>query len=226
MNKQEAIQAINEAFDKLNAACEHRHEWDQYVNILERDERDYRKGHGGFGGHPTCGITVKEALRFWAVHFVFERFVGSAGRPEPYQPEAKDFFSVRQAVFASAGIADLCRVEIQRAFTPDEMGAFLAIDYAALMNAENKKGLDVAPPGRLGGQIPDPPTLAEHSEKLYACKECGFEKQIKTNHWGEVYSFGYYNTCPNCPPFKRPNTWTCKETPPAGFGLPARWQKQ
>ncbi len=51
----------------------------------------------------------------------------------------------------------------------------------------------------------------ELKEKLYACKVCGHEKRITTNHFGECYSSGNINTCPTCPPFKRPNTWVCKE---------------
>lgn len=39
--------------------------------------------------------------------------------------------------------------------------------------------------------------------KTYYCSECKYEKQIDTNHFGECYSWGRYNTCPKCPPYKK-----------------------
>jgi DNA-directed RNA polymerase subunit RPC12/RpoP len=55
------------------------------------------------------------------------------------------------------------------------------------------------------------------SYKLYKCRRCGFEKKIKTNHFGSVWSFGRYNTCPECPPFAKypeyggQTYWDCQE---------------
>lgn len=69
------------------------------------------------------------------------------------------------------------------------------------------------------------PITAKYSVKKYKCQECGHEKEIGTNHWGECYSFGNYNTCPTCPPYKRPNTWICCEKPPKGYGKPKPWKK-
>ena len=58
----------------------------------------------------------------------------------------------------------------------------------------------------------------------YKCKECGSIKLIQTNHYGECYSFGNYNTCTNCPPYKRPNTWVFDgEIPVNGF-VPVPWE--
>lgn len=64
------------------------------------------------------------------------------------------------------------------------------------------------------------PTTEKIRSKLYRCKECGYENEQSTNHFGEVYSWGSHNTCPSCPPYKRPNTWVCCEEPPAGMGKP------
>lgn len=61
--------------------------------------------------------------------------------------------------------------------------------------------------------------------KQYACKACGHKKMIDTNHYGECYSLGNYNRCPDCrplPPDKRnpqaviyPTTvWVCQEKEP------------
>jgi len=63
------------------------------------------------------------------------------------------------------------------------------------------------------------------SYKSYQCKECGHEKEIDTNHYGECYSWGNYNTCPSCPPYKRPNTWVCTAEVPKDGWVPEPWTK-
>jgi hypothetical protein len=68
------------------------------------------------------------------------------------------------------------------------------------------------------------PTTGKYCEKRYKCKECGHEKMIGTNHFGECYSLGNYNACPQCPPFKRPTTWVCAEPLPEGMGTPEPWK--
>lgn len=60
--------------------------------------------------------------------------------------------------------------------------------------------------------------------KPYKCKECGYEKEIQTNHYGECYSFGNHNTCPSCPPFKRPNVWVFNGDKPQEAWVPAPWK--
>lgn len=60
--------------------------------------------------------------------------------------------------------------------------------------------------------------------KPYKCSQCGFEKQIQTNHFGECYSLGNYNACPNCAPFKRPTTWICQLDCPPDMQKPAPWK--
>lgn len=55
------------------------------------------------------------------------------------------------------------------------------------------------------------------SKKRYKCKECGLIKELETNHYGDCYSWGHYNCCPNCPPCKKYpefgglTTWECVE---------------
>lgn len=39
--------------------------------------------------------------------------------------------------------------------------------------------------------------------KKYACKRCGHEKLIDTNHYGKCWSLNRYNTCPKCPPWAK-----------------------
>ena len=43
----------------------------------------------------------------------------------------------------------------------------------------------------------------EHTSKEYICSECGYKTQQTTNHYGNTWSFGRYNTCPECPPYKK-----------------------
>jgi len=53
--------------------------------------------------------------------------------------------------------------------------------------------------------------------KKYKCKRCGYVKTQYTNHNGNTWSWGRFNTCLNCPPWaKYPeyggNTvWECLE---------------
>lgn len=56
------------------------------------------------------------------------------------------------------------------------------------------------------------------THKRYKCKRCGYVGTQATNHYGETYSWGHYNACPNCPPYaKYPEfggltIWQCLET--------------
>lgn len=67
--------------------------------------------------------------------------------------------------------------------------------------------------------------------KKYACAKCGHEMMIDTNHYGECYSLGHYNTCPNCPPYAKypefggSTTWICKEKAPSPENIPPKWKK-
>jgi len=68
------------------------------------------------------------------------------------------------------------------------------------------------------------PTIGPMSYKKYKCRECGHETQHQTNHWGPTYSWGRVDVCPHCPPYKRPTTWDCMETPPDGFARAEEWK--
>lgn len=61
------------------------------------------------------------------------------------------------------------------------------------------------------------------TEKRYKCSQCGHESKQTTNHYGETYSFGNFNCCPICPPYKRPTTWKCAESVPEGVTVPEPW---
>ena len=54
--------------------------------------------------------------------------------------------------------------------------------------------------------------------KSYKCKRCGHVTTQTTNHYGETYSLGRFNTCPNCPPWAKyaefggSTVWECIES--------------
>ena len=62
-------------------------------------------------------------------------------------------------------------------------------------------------------------------KKAYACKACGHEKELETNHYGECYSFGTYTMCPNCHDAEQVTVWVCQEAPPEGMGVPEPWRR-
>ena len=53
--------------------------------------------------------------------------------------------------------------------------------------------------------------------KKYKCKECGHITEQATNHYGSTWSWGKFNTCPKCPPYKKypeyggSTVWECME---------------
>lgn len=55
--------------------------------------------------------------------------------------------------------------------------------------------------------------------KKYKCQRCAHVVTQSTNHYGETYSWGRFNTCPNCPPWAKyaefggSTVWECLEQP-------------
>jgi len=58
------------------------------------------------------------------------------------------------------------------------------------------------------------------TSKKYKCDRCGHIEEKSTNHYGDTWSSGRFNTCPQCPPWAKypefggATTWTCLEEPP------------
>jgi len=128
--RSEAVNAINGAFWKLAHACEHKHEWDQYLNIIDQEEKDHRRF---CPAGVRCGLTRTESKRLFAVKEVFDRFVVHQCDQRIFTPEAKDFFHIKKSVFAACAIADICEDSIRNKFSLDEMRDWLhRIDYAEL----------------------------------------------------------------------------------------------
>jgi len=66
--------------------------------------------------------------------------------------------------------------------------------------------------------------------KHYKCKDCGYDKEIDTNHYGECYSIANYNTCPSCQPtvhdkYHKSVTWVFAGELPKDAWIPEPWQK-
>lgn len=193
---------IDDAFYRLARICEGTHDWDRFTYQEEREERDHVKHKPD--SLPRQGISVPKAARLFAVRHILQ------GRDGQAAPTADDIFSIRLSVFMSQALYKRHKTPIDEAFTPEETKELLAIDYAEHAKAEG------------GGRMSKPTTEASRA-KWYKCSQCGYAKEITTNHYGECYSFGSHNTCPDCPPFKRPTTWQCAEQPPANMTTPEKW---
>ena len=61
------------------------------------------------------------------------------------------------------------------------------------------------------------PTTGPYKIKPYRCRDCGVEREIGTNHWGDCYPF--CNLCGHI------TSWECLEEIPIGFAKPVPWQR-
>lgn len=59
-------------------------------------------------------------------------------------------------------------------------------------------------------------TTGKYSNKPYRCMQCGTEKLLGTNHWGECYPFCY--VC------QTTTVWECLEPIPDGYKKPEPWK--
>lgn len=64
-------------------------------------------------------------------------------------------------------------------------------------------------------------STSKYSDKLYRCNNCGHQRMIGTNHFGECYL-----RCPNCSwrTCKSFQVHTCMEPVPEGMGIPEPWK--
>lgn len=60
------------------------------------------------------------------------------------------------------------------------------------------------------------PVTGKYSMKLYKCSKCETEKQIGTNHWGDIYPY-----CKKC---NHITIWNCLEPMPKGYTKPEPWK--
>ncbi len=83
---------------------------------------------------------------------------------------------------------------------PDEAAARLKI-YDTHEHISNLKVFEIMP----------------RTAKRYACARCGCVSEQVTNHYGETWSWGHVNACPDCPPWAKypefggSTLWKCLE---------------
>ena len=150
------LEMLESAYWRLQGCCESTHEWDRYLELHEREEKQHR---GFKPDHVECGLTRKQSVRLFAVKEVFERFgmpnvcvcgwqgAGSvcgdcgkqANKQAIFTPAAEAYFHVRGSCFAAVAIAHLCRDRIMAEFTGLEMIEWLAkVDYVELNRDQRK----------------------------------------------------------------------------------------
>ena len=124
------IKLIDKAFYRLERCCESTHNWDKYLAIHEKEEC----GHRRFCPDGVkCGLTKAQSVRLFAVKQIFERFVPGHSGESIFTPQARDFFSIKQSVFAACALGADKAKEICAEFTEAEMVEWLAkVDYAEL----------------------------------------------------------------------------------------------
>jgi hypothetical protein len=130
VKRSEQIKAIDKAFNRLFMCCEHTHDWNRYLDLIDQEE----KGHRRFKpAGINCGLAFGQSRKLFAVKEVFERFVPAHTGEKVYTPEAKDYFRIRGSVFAACAIGDSCATEILKEFSEPEMVEWLAsVDYVEL----------------------------------------------------------------------------------------------
>ena len=128
--KAQKINMINEAFFKLDRACEHTRDWDKYIQLHETEEKEHRRFKpAGL----QCGLTRKQSIRLFMVQRIFERFVSPRESEKIFTPTAADFFTIKPAVFGACALAEACKDRILQQFGPNYMRNWLdEIDYAEL----------------------------------------------------------------------------------------------
>lgn len=150
VNRRQQLKMLGDAFGRLENACSCTHEWDRYLDLHRKEERQHRTLKPD---HVTCGLTRAQAVRLFAVKEIFERFgmpnccvcgwlgaestcqdCGKVAQPQKiFTPSLEDYFSIRQSCYAAVAIAKKCEAEIWQQFDRLEMVQWLAtVDYCAL----------------------------------------------------------------------------------------------
>lgn len=129
------LKAVDKAYWRVAKCCEHTHDWDRYLALVEEEE----KGHRRFCPDGLkCGLTKAQAVRLFAVKELFERFVPAhkSDGGHIFTPTAADFFHVRHSVFGACDLANSCELQILKEFQKPEMVHWLAtVDYVKLNGA-------------------------------------------------------------------------------------------
>lgn len=129
MTKKEQREMIRTYYSRMlrclmSSSYEHR-----YRRMQEASEKDHRRM--GFGAR-TFGITKPTAVELFYVRDVLMYRTTKGGHCNI--PDAKDFFWMKETIFAGYALYKENEEKIRAAFTADEANAFLAgVDYAELV---------------------------------------------------------------------------------------------
>jgi hypothetical protein len=161
VDRKQQLNMLDATFWRLARCCESAHEWDKYVALNEQEEKAHRRFKPD---HVECGLTKAQAVRYFAVKEVFERFgmpnvcrcgwqgansicpeCGKvASQQKVFTPTAEEVFRIRHSVFAACTIAKLCADKIWAEFDRLEMIEWLAtVDYVEL-NKDQRQLAEVA----------------------------------------------------------------------------------
>ena len=161
VDRKQQLKMLDAAYWRLAGCCESTHEWDKYVDLNGQEEKAHRRFKPD---HVECGLTKAQAVRYFAVKEVFERFgmpnvcrcgwkganttcpeCGKEASPQKtFTPTAEDFFHIRHSVFAAVAIVKLCEAKIWAEFDRLEMIEWLStVDYCEL-NKDQRQLAEVA----------------------------------------------------------------------------------
>lgn len=139
MKKTEQIKLIERLFDALQYANIGQRGWSDYwramVKSIERGEKEHRGGRCG----NQCGITVKVAVKLFAVEYILTHRAGKwidehGHEHKPYVPQVEDILGTRLEVFQGYAIWKLDRKKICAAVSKADALTFVRhVDYAKLM---------------------------------------------------------------------------------------------
>ena len=150
ISKKAQLKLLEKTFWRLAGCCDSTHEWNRYLALHQTEEREHRRFKPD---HVQAGLTVAQAVRYFAVKEIFERFGmpncctcgwqgansvcqdcgKNASAVKVFTPTAEDFFHIRNSIFAAVAMVKLCSAKIYAEFDRLEMLEWLAsVDYVAL----------------------------------------------------------------------------------------------
>lgn len=155
-NRKTQLRMIDDAFNRLAGCCHSTTEWNKYLALHRQEEIKNRMFKPD---HVQCGLTKGQAVRYFAVKEIFERFgmpncctcgwhgansvcqdCGKNASPQSvFTPTAEDFFHIRHSIFAAVAMVKLCRSRIYAEFDQLEMLQWLSsVDYVELNKDQRK----------------------------------------------------------------------------------------
>ncbi len=155
-NRKQQLQMLDSAFNRLERCCESASEWNQFLDLNRDEENQHRTLKPD---HVDCGLTKAQAVRFFAVQGIFQRFGmpnfcvcgwqgansvcldcgKNAQAKAVFTPTAEEFFHIRGSCFAAVALAHMFQEKIWAEFDRLEMIEWLAtVDYVELNRDQRK----------------------------------------------------------------------------------------